>query len=104
LKILLPFCVFTLCICKTFFQDVSGDYELQAWAHDLAHECLGWQDGDTKGMPDKISSVNQLVSGCSEKGFDFTRLTIENKSTATISNKMLTEMTLQKRARTCTQT
>jgi len=71
-------------MCNIFFQDVTGDYELQAWAYDLAHECLGWQDGDTKGMPDKISSINELVSGCSEKVFDFIQPTIENKSTFTV--------------------
>jgi len=42
-------------------QDVAGDTELQAWASDVAHECLAWQDGNTRGMPDKILTVDNLV-------------------------------------------
>jgi len=42
-------------------QDVTGDTELQDWAYELAHECFGWQDGNTRGMPEKISTVDQLV-------------------------------------------
>jgi len=49
--------------CNIFVQDVTGDTELQAWAYDLAHECLGWQDGNTRGMPDKISLMSELVNG-----------------------------------------
>jgi len=42
-------------------QDVTGDTELQDWVYELAHECFGWQDGNTRGMPEKISTVDQLV-------------------------------------------
>ena len=44
------------------FKDVKEDFEIQAWVHDIAHEGFGWFDGNTRGMPDKIDTFDQLVS------------------------------------------
>lgn len=44
------------------WQDVANDFELQGWAQDVAKEGLGWQDNDTKGMPEQLKSIEQLVS------------------------------------------
>ncbi|CAK8695673.1 unnamed protein product [Clavelina lepadiformis] len=45
-------------------EDVCNDYELQDYANDVAHNGLGWQDGNTHGMPDKITTIEQLVDLC----------------------------------------
>jgi len=75
------------CYCaflyNVFFQDVTRDTELQGWAYDLAHECLGWQDGNTRGMPDKISSISKLVRGNSLNEF------LENRNNLLFRNKDL---------------
>uniref|UniRef100_H2Y9R8 Lipoxygenase domain-containing protein n=1 Tax=Ciona savignyi TaxID=51511 RepID=H2Y9R8_CIOSA len=44
-------------------EDVKDDYELQGWAQDVAHEGLGW-DGNTRGFPDSITTIEQLVEIC----------------------------------------
>ena len=43
-------------------QDVADDFELQGWADDVANNGLNWQRNNDKRMPDKITSVEQLVS------------------------------------------
>ncbi|CAK8695675.1 unnamed protein product [Clavelina lepadiformis] len=45
-------------------QDVCNDYELQDYANDLATNGLGWQDGNTRGIPNKITTIEQLVDIC----------------------------------------
>nr|XP_018669787.2 arachidonate 5-lipoxygenase isoform X1 [Ciona intestinalis] len=45
-------------------KDIVNDYELQGWAHDVAVEGFGWQDGNTRGAPENIVSVEQLVWYC----------------------------------------
>ena len=42
-------------------QDVINDFELQDWADDVANNGLHWQKNNDKRMPDKITSVEQLV-------------------------------------------
>jgi len=42
-------------------KDVAEDGELQSWTEDVAVEGIGWQDGDTKGFPRNINSIDQLV-------------------------------------------
>ena len=37
------------------------DKELQNWASDVAVEGIGWQEGDLKGFPLNINSVDELV-------------------------------------------
>ncbi|CAK8695669.1 unnamed protein product [Clavelina lepadiformis] len=44
--------------------DVRNDYELQDYVKDVANNGLGWQDGNTHGMPDKITTIEQLVDLC----------------------------------------
>nr|CAB3221299.1 arachidonate 5-lipoxygenase-like [Phallusia mammillata] len=45
-------------------EDVVNDYELKLWAKDVAKEGLGWQDHDTKGMSENLTSVDQLIEIC----------------------------------------
>uniref|UniRef100_H2Y5X3 Lipoxygenase domain-containing protein n=1 Tax=Ciona savignyi TaxID=51511 RepID=H2Y5X3_CIOSA len=45
-------------------EEVEGDYELQGWARDVAREGLGWQDGDSRGFPETITTIPQLMEIC----------------------------------------
>jgi len=49
-----------------FLQDVEGDYELQDWVRDVAEEGFGWQDGNKRGVPERLDSVEKLVSTAME--------------------------------------
>ena len=40
---------------------MATDAELQNFAKDVATEGLGWQDGNTRGMKEQISSLDELV-------------------------------------------
>nr|XP_039267987.1 allene oxide synthase-lipoxygenase protein-like [Styela clava] len=54
-------------IIKHFYehdQDVLLDEEIQAFAKDMAHEGLGWQDGNTRGLDSKIEDVDTLICLC----------------------------------------
>ncbi|CAK8679089.1 unnamed protein product [Clavelina lepadiformis] len=44
--------------------DVYEDHELQTWAEDVAKSGLGWHDGNTRGMPTRITTVDKLVEIC----------------------------------------
>ena len=57
-------------ICKTYNiyiyrlkppQDVLDDVEIQNFAHEMAHEAFGWEDGNFRGMPEKIETKQKLV-------------------------------------------
>uniref|UniRef100_H2YS71 Lipoxygenase domain-containing protein n=1 Tax=Ciona savignyi TaxID=51511 RepID=H2YS71_CIOSA len=41
--------------------DVVGDHELQSWMYDVAHEGIGWQDGNLRGFPDKLTTRDELI-------------------------------------------
>lgn len=58
---------FTSSILKIYYesdQDVEEDREIQDFAYDVATQGLGWQDGDTKDMPEHISSLDELIHLC----------------------------------------
>ena len=42
-------------------QDVLDDVEIQNFAHEMAHEAFGWEDGNFRGMPEKIETKQKLV-------------------------------------------
>ena len=35
---------------------------MQSFANEVAHEGFGWEDGNTRGMPDKFETREKLVS------------------------------------------
>ena len=37
------------------------DTEIQSFAHEMAHEAFGWEDGNFRGMPEKIETKETLV-------------------------------------------
>jgi len=41
---------------------VAEDYELQDWIRDIGEEGIAWQDGNKRGVPDKLETVEQLVN------------------------------------------
>jgi hypothetical protein len=43
-------------------EDVVADTELQNWIKDVAYEGIGWQDGNTKGFPTCLNTVEELLS------------------------------------------
>ncbi|XP_076810011.1 allene oxide synthase-lipoxygenase protein-like isoform X2 [Clavelina lepadiformis] len=45
-------------------EDVCNDNELQDFAKDVVHNGLGWQDGNSHGMPDEITTVEKLIEIC----------------------------------------
>jgi len=42
-------------------QDVLDDVEIQNFAHEMAHEAFGWEDGNFRGMPEKIETKQKLI-------------------------------------------
>ncbi|XP_076825703.1 allene oxide synthase-lipoxygenase protein-like isoform X1 [Clavelina lepadiformis] len=44
--------------------DICEDYELQNWAEDVAKRGLAWQDGNTRGMPTEIVTIDELIEIC----------------------------------------
>ena len=44
-----------------FIQDVVDDMEIQNFAHEMANEAFGWEDGNFRGMPEKIETKEKLV-------------------------------------------
>nr|CAB3221311.1 arachidonate 5-lipoxygenase-like [Phallusia mammillata] len=45
-------------------EDVREDFELQDWIRDVAVEGVAWQDGDYRGVPDHIDTLEQLIDIC----------------------------------------
>jgi len=45
-------------------QDVIEDTEIQSFAHEMAHEAFGWEDGNFRGMPEKIETKETLIEIC----------------------------------------
>jgi len=45
-------------------QDVIEDTEIQAFAHEMAHEAFGYDDGNFRGMPEKIETRDTLIEIC----------------------------------------
>ncbi|CAK8676793.1 unnamed protein product [Clavelina lepadiformis] len=41
--------------------DVTEDFELQSWVNEAAKQGFGWQDKNTRGMPETIDNVDQLI-------------------------------------------
>jgi len=42
-------------------QDVVDDVEIQHFAHEMANEAFGWEDGNFRGMPEKIETKEKLI-------------------------------------------
>lgn len=55
-------------------EDVANDFELQAWTDDIGKEGFGWQDGNRRGMPESIKTVDELVRICTMIIFNTTAL------------------------------
>jgi len=45
-------------------EDVLDDTEIQNFANDMAHNAYGWEDGNFRGMPEKIETKEKLIEIC----------------------------------------
>nr|XP_039250397.1 allene oxide synthase-lipoxygenase protein-like [Styela clava] len=45
-------------------EDVRGDEQIQSWIYDFATKGLAWPDGNTRGCPTSLNSVDELVQFC----------------------------------------
>lgn len=60
-KIVEEFCSELLRVYYKCDEDIVNDTELQDFAHEMCFEGFAWEDKNTRGFPEKFTSVDQLV-------------------------------------------